>query len=157
MASLSNELKARLMKAQSAGEMAALLKDAGVDELLAERLWAELTHWREMDGKELSPDELEAVSGGADRDYMKDGCAATVGVDSDCYGTDACSLLPVTYSHYPTQHICPNCGSNLCHWATESSFWSETRFYLKCPGCGRLYQWRSSGFEELNPGKDGSW
>ena len=30
----------------------------------------------EKDGTDLSTDELEAVSGGADRDWLTDGCAA---------------------------------------------------------------------------------
>ena len=158
MANLTNELKAKLLAAQSAEEVAALLKDGGVDEPTAERIWAELTHKWEEDGKELSLDELAAVSGGDDRDYLKYGCAATVEPSSDCYGTDYCSLWPVTYIHYPTQHICPNCGRNLCSWETESSFWSETYFYFVCSGCGRYYQWKNgSVFEELIPGKDGSW
>ena len=34
--------------------------------------------------KELSLDELEAVSGGVNRDYNKHGCAATVEAGSGC-------------------------------------------------------------------------
>ena len=32
---------------------------------------------RAQDGKELSLDELETVSGGEDRNWLKEGCAAT--------------------------------------------------------------------------------
>ena len=78
MTILTNELKAKLLAARSAGEAAALLRDAGVDAPLAERLWTELKHKREADGKELSLDELGSVSGGFDRDWLKEGCAATV-------------------------------------------------------------------------------
>ena len=89
--SLSDEQKNRLLQARSAEEVAALLREAGVDVQLAERLWAELTHKREADSEELSPDELEAVSGGADRDWLKDGCAATVEPYSWCKSNDHAS------------------------------------------------------------------
>ena len=151
MTELSNELKARLLKAQSAGEMAALLKEAGEDEALAERLWAELARRREANGKELSPDELDAVSGGYDRDYLKDGCAATVEPGSDCWGTDSCGVLPVIYINNPTRNICPNCGRYLCRWKTEKTTWTETYFY-QCPPCGRYYKAiGSSTYEEVHP------
>ena len=42
------------------------------------QIWEEIYRKREKDGKELSLDEPESVSGGADRDYLKDGCAVTV-------------------------------------------------------------------------------
>ena len=69
--SLSDEQKNRLLQARSAEEVAALLREAGVDVQLAERLWAELTHKLEADSEELSPDELEAVSGWIRRDKAR--------------------------------------------------------------------------------------
>ena len=89
---ITNELKAKLLAAQSAEEAAELLKangqEAGPDDV--EKLWTEITKHREQEGKELSPDELGAVAGGAirNRDYLKEGCAATVEPHSTCWGTD---------------------------------------------------------------------
>ena len=105
MISLSDEQKNRLLQARSTEEVAALLHEAGVDVQLAERLWAELTHKREADSEELSPDELEAVSGGASaRDYIRSGCAATVEPGSDCWGVDGGCVLV----HYEYEHIVRN-------------------------------------------------
>lgn len=59
MKTLTDELKAKLRSAKSEEEAAALLKDAGVDEPLAGRLWNELSQSREE--KELDIDELETV------------------------------------------------------------------------------------------------
>lgn len=73
---INEELKSRLRKAQSAEEAFALLKEKGADAPLAERIWNEIRAGRE--DKQLSLDELESVSGGSDRDWAKDGCAATV-------------------------------------------------------------------------------
>ena len=44
---------------------------------------------RAQDGKELSLDELETVSGGEDRNWLKEGCAATVEAGSWCGRVDA--------------------------------------------------------------------
>lgn len=75
MTNPTDELKARLRSAKREEEAAALLKDAGVDEPLAGRLWNELRRSREE--KELDIEELETVSGGADRaaEGGRRGCA----------------------------------------------------------------------------------
>ena len=113
MIKLTNELKANLLAAKGVEEAAALLKDAGVDEPLAEQIWNELTHQREADGRELSLDELEAVSGGADRNWATEGCAATVEYGSWCGSNDKCIYWSVTYDFQPTSTLCPNCGKNM--------------------------------------------
>ena len=114
MKNLTDELKTKLCSAKSEEEAAALLKDAGVDTPLAERLWTELKHKREADGKELSLDELESVSGGI-RDWVTEGCAATVEWDSDCWGVDGgCLAIHYTYSREPTtDDRCPKCGARV--------------------------------------------
>ena len=108
MKNLTDELKAKLCSAKSEEEAAALLKDAGGDTPLAERLWTELKHKREADGKELSLDELESVSGG--RDWVTEGCAATVEPGSWCDTNDSCLIWSVTYENVPTSFPCPHCG-----------------------------------------------
>ena len=63
---ITNELREKLLTAKSAEEAAELLRaggqEVGPDEV--EKLWAEITKHREQEGKELSLDELDAVSGG---------------------------------------------------------------------------------------------
>ena len=126
MLNITNELKKKLSTAQSAEEAAELVKADG-QEITAEEaghLWEEITKRREQDGQELSLDELEAVSGGADRDWRKHGCAATVEPGSSCFSNDFCYLIDVTYSNPPTSKLgggsgkkvgtCPKCGGYLC-------------------------------------------
>ena len=79
-------------------------KALGVDLSLAE------VEKASAENRELSPDEMAAVAGGEDRDWLRDGCAATVEAGSDCYGTDMCGLWPVIYEHRPTRHKCSVCG-----------------------------------------------
>ena len=52
-----------------------------------------------VEGKELSVDELDAVSGGVTtRNWQREGCAATVEAGSDCWGTDGgCSVSNISY------------------------------------------------------------
>ena len=89
MAELSNELKAKLKKSQSIEEVTELLKADGQDEALVEKIWHELEAMHDQEDKDLSLDELDAVAGGAKhRDWLEDGCAATVEPGSDCWGTD---------------------------------------------------------------------
>lgn len=151
MADMTSELKAKFFAAKSEEEAVALLKNGGVDETMAKKMWSELTLKREANGGELSLDELESVSGGYDRDYLKDGCAATVEPGSDCWGTDLCGLWPVTYINEPTRRKCPYCGKNLCSWKTEETFWTTT-YYYQCPNCGRyLKSLNASEYEEVDP------
>jgi Zn-dependent M16 (insulinase) family peptidase len=66
MLNIPNELKAKLLAAQSAEEAAALVKSNGqeITSEEAEKLWEEIEHIREAEGRKLSKDELDAVSAG---------------------------------------------------------------------------------------------
>ena len=63
---ITNELREKLLTAKSAEEAAELLKadgqEVGPDDV--EKLWAEVTKYRQKDDRKLSVDELDAVSGG---------------------------------------------------------------------------------------------
>ena len=63
---ITNELREKLLTADSAEKVAELLKadgqEAGPDDV--EKLWAEVTKFRQKDDRKLSVDELDAVSGG---------------------------------------------------------------------------------------------
>ena len=128
------ELKAKLRSAKSEEEAAALLKDAGVDEPLAGRLWNEISRSRE--GKELSLDELETVSGGADRDWLKEGCAATVEAGSWCGTNDSCVWIDVQYDHPPVKDPCPQCGGQMYMDRVEYESKGNAYYYRKCLRCG---------------------
>ena len=131
---MDNELKAKLLAAKSEEELAVLLKDTDVDKPAAKRIWAELTNKREAGGKELSLDELEAINGGADRDFLKDGCAATMEPGSWCNSNDCCYYWDVTYDNEPTKTSCPFCGSDpMITWSMRDSDGN----YFICSNCGK--------------------
>ena len=94
MASLKEELR----NAQSLEEVERLLKGRrGVD---PKRAWEELERHRSSQAEKLDLNELDAVSGGADRDWVKDGCAATCEFDSWCWSNDRCLSFDVTYDSF---------------------------------------------------------
>lgn len=135
MANISHELKEKIKMAHSAEEVAALLRPSGVDETLATQIWNELSGHR--DDKELSLDELETISGGADRDWAKDGCAATYEYDSWCDSNDWCYFFDVTYDHPLTNAICPVCGTNLyVDWTDYATNPSDDVTHCRCKKCG---------------------
>ena len=136
-----NELKKKAMEAASAEEIMEIMKAAG-EEITAEE--AERFYEKVQDKKtdrEPSPDELEAVAGGEDRDWLRDGCAATVEAGSDCYGTDMCGLWPVIYEHRPTRHKCSVCGGILySNGSTGGGFFEEEVYHYKCASCGAQFK-----------------
>ena len=129
MANDREELERKGMSARNAEELAAILKDAG-EEISPEEA-AELFK-RMKAQKELSLDELEAVAGGADRDWLKDGCAATVEPGSSCWGTDACSWAPVTYDNKP-EATCEKCRDYMI--LTKNDGFNH---YYTCVKCGHV-------------------
>ena len=117
MIDITNELKTKLLAAESAEEVTELIKADG-QEITAEdavHLWEEIERKRNADGKELSLDELDAITGG--RDWPTQGCAATVEPGSDCYFTDNClGAFFVIYEVYPYNASCPDDGQNPMYW-----------------------------------------
>ena len=85
----------------------------------------------QLQGQEISDEELEAVSGGKHQDWLKDGCTATVELGSWCWSDDWCYTWDSTYSHEPVQK-CPKCGGimYLDHMV------SVDQFEVKCKSCG---------------------
>ena len=75
MLNITNELKAKLLAAQSAEEVTELLKANG-REIIAEEtetLWEEIERVREEGSRKLSKDEQDAVSSGFGFDFPS-GC-----------------------------------------------------------------------------------
>ena len=113
MAINREELKKKAMKAASAEEVMEIVRAAG-EEITAEEAEHIFKKAQEKKAdKELSLDELDAVSGGEDRDWVLDGCAATVEYGSHCGSNDMCYKIDVTYDHEPTSYLCPNCGQHM--------------------------------------------
>ena len=86
-----------------------------------------------MEEKILSQDELEAVSGG--RDWMAEGCAATVEAGSSCWGTDACSGINVHYQFFDASVKCPNYPG-----PHRTELTDRLKRIYTCKYCGYTYQ-----------------
>ena len=125
------ELKKKVMKAASAEEVMEIVRAAG-DVITAEEAnqFFETLKKSRAD-QELSLDELEAVSGGYDRDYLTDGCSATVEPGSWCWSDDYCYEFDVTYYNHPMGH-CEKCGGVCYHTVAQ---WG------KCVKCGHEQFW----------------
>ena len=142
MADFSNELIAKLKKAQSLEEITGLLEADGQDVAEAEKIWKEIEHLQEQEEKELSLDELESVAGG--RDWLAKGCAATVEPYSDCWGTDGgCSLHNIKYTNKPEDRPCPKCGARYVAFTG----YIGSCYTIACRECGRRFlmeygEWR---------------
>lgn len=146
MGNITSELKEKLLAAKSVEDIAALLKEAGVDETQAERLWAELEHKRETCGKELNLDELETISGGK-RDWVKDGCAATVEPDSWCWSDDDCLAIDEHYANAPVRETCPQCGMYFYEEIRKTSSKPYPVYYV-CKAC------KFTRLSNYDPGRD---
>ena len=126
---INSELKAKLLKAGSEEEVKALLGDQAPEEE-AVCIWKEIEAHRPADGLEVvDDDEMDAVSGGADRDWEKDGCAASVEYGSRCLTDDYCSWLEVTYDNH---NPCPAGGKH--DWTEDKS--TPPWIVTYCRKCG---------------------
>lgn len=126
MANGNEEIRKKLLEAKSADEIFEVMTAAG-EKITAEeaKMLFEKAQEQKAD-KMLSLEELESVSGGEDRDWAKEGCAATVeGVSSWCKSNDWCFFWDVTYSTVPTDTPCPKCKGQ-----TYATTWN-----YKCINC----------------------
>ena len=115
------DLKMKLSKANSLGEVKTILgAGSGVD---AEQLWREIEKHRSGQSEKLDLNELDSVSGGADRSWTKDGCAATCEYDSWCGSNDFCYCFDVTYDDF---------------WATCPDGHKHVYEHGQCVRCGYL-------------------
>ena len=141
------ELRGKLIRAGNMEEVRAILgpnaKKAEID-----RAWREIEAHRPAEGLEtVDDDELEAVSGGniftrpfdpPDRDYEKDGCAASVEYGSWCGSDDACTIYDVTYANKENACLIGVKGHD---WGAP---WQEMvdrgiyRTSKKCKRCGKV-------------------
>ena len=116
---LDNHLIEKLKTANSLEEVREIIKE--YPELNAEQIWQEVEKHGSSRTEKLDLGELDAVSGGADRDWTKDGCAATCEYNSWCGSNDFCYCFDVTYDNFfktcPDGHehvyehgVCVRCG-----------------------------------------------
>ena len=128
------EIEDSLLNAQSSDEVSEILAGAGVQlsDESAKDMFAKIRLLSKTDGAALSENELTTVSGG--RDYLTEGCAATVEPGSDCWETDGgCSTLNNTYEHAPTAHTCYVCGSYM--YILRDPGKDEQMVYYRCTKC----------------------
>ena len=128
------ELKKKALEAASAEEIVALLKDAG-EEVTAEeakKLFEKVQ--AQTADKELSQDELEAVSGGAMRNWVTDGCASEVTSSSWCVFNDFCWATWVTYDNRPVM-TCPKCFNYMYESGSDNTY-----TYYTCKSCGAKHR-----------------
>ena len=137
------EMEKKLFAAGSSEEITELIEAEG-REISAEEAAELFEKARERRGeaKELSLDELDSVSGG--RDWVTEGCAATVEWGSNCWGTDGgCSISNIQYERMPSKDArCPMCGGKVYHsgggvQSTSNLWWSGYGYeeYI-CRKCG---------------------
>ena len=95
---MDNQLRKKLASAGSLEEVKAILGHGSA--LDPKRVWQELESHRSAKNEKLDLVELDAVSGGADRDWVQDGCAATCEFGSWCWSNDRCLSFDVTYDSF---------------------------------------------------------
>ena len=147
MAELSEKVREALMAATTAQEAATALAAGGIEatEEEAQKALAEVKARTKVEDEELSADELAAVAGGSDRDWLTQGCAATVEPGSWCWSNDECYAASVTYDNPPTRVKCPNCGGQL-YMLNHNKFFATRK--KKCAKCGAEFY---HGYGEYNP------
>ena len=108
---LKAELREKVIHSDSLEEVKEIL--SGCPGLDAERVWQEVENHRSERHEKLDLDELDAVSGGADRDWKKQGCAATCEAGSWCGSNDFCMIWDVTYDNFWA--CCPDGHEHVYH------------------------------------------
>ena len=126
---VTEEMRALLANTQSAEQVAEVFASAGkkINQKDAKRLSQEIQH--HITDQELSLAELEAVSGGSERNYLEDGCAATVEPGSYCWGTDMCDWVNCTYDNWPASY-CKKCGAVVINKGADGGYW-----HYECTRC----------------------
>ena len=95
---MNEAMKKKLINAKDIAEVRSILPGLSASD--CESLWAEMERHRSSASERLDLDELDSVSGGADRDWVEDGCAATCEPSSWCASNDFCVAFSVTYDNF---------------------------------------------------------
>ena len=138
---ITQEMRAKLMRAKDQEEVRAILGSETTEEEI-QQVWQEIQHHCPAEGLEaVEDDELEAVSGGYERDYGKNGCSATVEAKSFCWKDDACIRLQVEYVN---RDPCPKGTSASRNHVWKAVGWEGRNRLWECKQCGET----ASTYEE---------
>ena len=133
---LSDEaLRARLADkapAQAAEVAAELGYEVTEEELIEAK--KELCRQNSPEVVELDLEDMDKAAGGS-RDWAAQGCAATAEAGSSCWETDYCIFAFVTYTHTPSSHNCPKCGS-MMYFDKTTAKRGVAKAHFICPKCG---------------------
>ena len=133
MLQISEELKKKLLAAGSEQELKEMLEASGAEATAEQTAWLfkELTD--EKEGKELSLDELEAVSGGL-RNWWTEGCYATVEYYSHCeWSVDNCVYIYHCYHNAPIKRC--SCGGDIGR-VNDNFNRDRWGYEYRCKSCG---------------------
>ena len=137
---MEKELQTKLNGAKSLDEVKDILTAAGDEgaEYLedANRIWEEIEHHRNEGDKELDLDELDAVSGGAIRNWLTEGCAATCEPGSTCWTNDKCSIVQVKYDYFQEDY-CTDGGMHEYQTKALVGEYGKRIFRKVCTKCGK--------------------
>ena len=138
------ELEQLLAGAGSPEELGRILNDAGekIGPEDAAKLFGKLQN--RGTAQELSPDELDAVSGGS-RNALTEGCAATVEAGSHCFFTDFCPGIFTTYDVCTAYGSCMECGAAPVYFDCVNG-----RYF--CPKCGCKWDGKGNPIREASQG-----
>ena len=129
------ELRGKLIRAKDIEEVRAILGPETAEEEI-KQVWREIEAHRPAEGLDaVDDDELAAVSGGADRDWEKEGCSATVEIDSWCGSDDTCFWFDVTYTNF----------ENMCTYGHYGHDWVYVGYVKghkakRCKRCGKTVE-----------------
>ena len=129
------EIENSLLKALSIKDVSKVFKDHNISltEKAIMEIFVKIRLLRKDDGDTLSEDELMSVNAG--RDYVTEGCAATVEPGSDCWGTDGgCYAINLDYEWMPNEK-CPRCGSWAC---IVNHYDNQHKYRVLCRNCGEF-------------------
>ncbi len=133
-----NELRAKLSIAKDIEEVKAMLGEVGEAVLAeyAERIWEEIEFHRSGEKRKLDKNELDAVTGGYNRNWIDDGCAATCEKTGLFWLNDLCYAFSVTYDE--SHSACINGGRHDYRFVGVNSFNNVTKRKYKCSVCGAV-------------------
>lgn len=135
------EIENNLLKALSIKDVSKVFKDHNISltEKAIMEIFVKIRLLRKDDGDTLSEDELMSVNAG--RDYVTEGCAATVEPGSDCWGVDGgCTAIHYSYDNKPTLAKCDQCGNYM--YIKDDQNGNPMVLY-RCRYCGyEVFSWR---------------
>jgi hypothetical protein len=136
---LNADAKRELFKANTAEEVKGVLDRHGftLGDEEPHRILKDIQRER-ISRAELSAEELEAAQGG--RDYLHEGCAATVEKGSLCLVNDACNATWVAYTNKVTGYKCTFCDVYVAEINSN---------LFECPKCHMLFTDRKGTFKKL--------